>query len=364
MNSLINMTVKEANIVQNILKRYDFEPISIEKIRSIYKINTGDNSYCLKKIRHGPHKIKNSSLFIEALALNNFNNTPSHIKTKKGAYYTKYKSYYFYCTRWIEGTECSFKDINNIINSVKLLANFHNCSKNISTNGLKLNYKYKNWNFKFKSYLNDFDKFQFSIESKRLKNAFDKLYLDYISSYYELGISALAALNRSDYNSLIKSDFAKLVCHDSFYYQNIIVNTNGYFLIDFNNIAIDLRISDLGKLIRRIMSRTEFSWDFNLALQMIEAYNSIYPLCISELEAMLALIIFPYSFWKLGKKRYVKSKPWAESKYLHKLNKILKGSKNQLEFLTSYENFILSMKEKNWLKIPFKLYWLKHVNEG
>ena len=49
---------------------------------------------------------------------------------------------------------------------------------------------------------------------------------------------------------------------------------------------------------------------------------------------MLALIIFPHKFWKLGQKRYMKQKKWSETKYLHKLNKITCHNETQEKFFT------------------------------
>jgi len=55
---------------------------------------------------------------------------------------------------------------------------------------------------------------------------------------------------------------------------------------------------------------------------------------------MLALIIFPHKFWKLGKKRYVKYKNWNELKYMHKLNRLLKYNELQQQFIEDYLNYV------------------------
>lgn len=40
-----------------------------------------------------------------------------------------------------------------------------------------------------------------------------------------------------------------------FYYQNIIKKGREYYIIDLDNIIIDLQVNDLGKYIRRLMNK-------------------------------------------------------------------------------------------------------------
>jgi len=55
---------------------------------------------------------------------------------------------------------------------------------------------------------------------------------------------------------------------------------------------------------------------------------------------MLALIIFPHRFWKLGKKRYLKYKNWTEERYIGKLNKLIQYDKLQQKFLENYIEYV------------------------
>ena len=103
-------------------------------------------------------------------------------------------------------------------------------------------------------------------------------------------------------------------------------------MTDLDSITIDIHLNDLGNLIRRLMSKRSYKWDFNKAKILIEAYSSINKLDKNELEVMLALIIFPYKFWKLGKKRYIKHKDWDESKYMYKLTRLIRYTPCKINF--------------------------------
>ncbi len=144
---------------------------------------------------------------------------------------------------------------------------------------------------------------------------------------------ALSFLNKSDYYKLSKNaQKNKSLCHHSFYYQNIIKKGTEYYIIDLDSIIIDIQVNDLGKYIRRLMTKKSYQWDFEKARRIIEAYNSQNKLSKEELEVMLSLIIFPHKFWKLGKKRYIKHKHCLKPDIMKKLNKVIKYDAMQKNF--------------------------------
>ncbi len=100
------------------------------------------------------------------------------------------------------------------------------------------------------------DRFRNNIENKKIKNEFDITYKEHIDSFYERAMVALSFLNKSDYYKLSKdAQKNKSLCHHSFYYQNIIKKGTEYYIIDLDSIIIDLQVNDLGKYIRRLMTK-------------------------------------------------------------------------------------------------------------
>jgi len=131
------------------------------------------------------------------------------------------------------------------------------------------------------------------------------------------------------------------LCHNSFYYQNILKsNNNDYYLIDLESCLYDLPVIDLGKFIRRIMWRKSFLWDFDMCKVLISKYDSIRKINDKEHEVLLAMLMFPYKFYRLGRKRYQKNKKWKEERYNRKLNKILEFKKAKESFIEKFiENY-------------------------
>ncbi|MBV7276567.1 CotS family spore coat protein [Clostridiaceae bacterium UIB06] len=338
---IYKLSEKEEKTVFRVLENYNFDVINIAKVRNVYRVETSCGNVCLKRIKHGRHKIINGNILAEGFINEGFGNIAKYYKTKNNETYVRYKGSVFYITEWIDGEECNLDSIEEAKNCVKLLAQYHMTCNNIEMKKLKIKNKLRDWPRIFKENLHDLEKFERIINRKKLKCEFDMVYLNYIESVYNRGIIALRLLNTSNFYKLCKQARKdKTVCHAGFYHEDIIKRGQGYYIIDLDNIIVDLRVNDLGKFIRQLMFKKTHKWDFQKAKLIIEEYCSIVQLNRNELETMLALIIFPHKFCKLGKKRYIKHKVWEETKYTYKLNRLVRYNTNQDRFLDDYLAYI------------------------
>jgi len=343
-NSNKEFSAKEVAMINKVMGKYNIKVIDMVKARSAYKIITDKEPICLKKMHSGKYKAANGCYLVEQLKNKDFHLMAKYIRTSDGNLYVKSNSMVFYVTEWIDGEECSLSNLEEVLECTKLLGEFHKATDKIDSEKLKIKNNLKNWPKVFNDNLRELERYKKIIERKKIKNEFDSIYLGNIDEFIHRGLIALKLLNNSEYYRLSKeANERKTICHDSFYYQNIIKKANKYYIIDLDSIIIDLHVNDLGKFIRRLMHKSEYKWDFNKTKKIIEAYMSINPLSKSELEVMLALIIFPHRFWKLGRKRYVKYKNWTEERYMGKLDKIIKYDELQQQFLLSYIEYINNM---------------------
>lgn len=336
------LTDKEIHFVKQIISKYDLNICKAYKVKSIYKLYSKDNKcYCLKGIYRNKNKIINASNLIEVLYKNNFYNTPMYYKDKKGSFFNIYHKNLFYITDWIEGNEVNLNSLNEAKLTSQLLAQFHSKSKAMGSRYLKVrNTTNKNISSQFMDSIYLLNKFESIIQNKRLKNSFDYEYNQYISIFANQALIALNIVNTCAYADILKNSDSTVICHNKFNSRNIIKNKNGIFLVNLNYLSYDLRINDLGKYIRRIMIKNSYKWDFIKCKEIIESYNKEYKLSKDELFLMLAVIIFPYKFCKLGKNRYIKNKNWLESKYNDKLKKIIKQYKINNDFVSEYLKYV------------------------
>lgn len=340
---------KERVMIERVLNEYNISANDMVKIRSAYKVDSNIGEICVKCMRHGLNKLQNEYRFLENLNNAGFLNTSKYYKTRCGNYFTIHGKYIFYVTSWIDGHEIDIDDLNEAINCVGLLAKFHLAATSFDTKGFNVKNNLKNWPKIFTDNLSDLERYRNCINRKKIKSQFDNIYLDLIDFYYDKGITALSVLNNSSYHNL-SQEAHKLrpVCHGSFYYQNIIKKDNEYYLINFDSIIVDLHIVELSKFIRRLMCRQGYQWSFEKARCLLEHYSSIMPITKADLKIAFAILIFPYKFWKLGRKRYIKKKNWSEVKFTRKLDKIIRYSKEQQAFLDDFVDYINSSSHLNY----------------
>lgn len=343
------INTKEYNKITDILKEYSIEPVKIERVRSVYKITTSGRLYCLKKMKHGgEEKVEKGLLLAKYLVSKGFYNVIKYIKTNDNKVCIKRGHYIYYVTDWIKGRESNFSDFEELKRCAGFLAQFHKDSCGFSIEKSKIDNNTKRWPTIFNKEKGELIQFNDKIKNKKVKTSFDLNYMELIEVYTNKINFAIKLLDDSRYTEVSsKSNLSKSVCHDSFYYQNILVKPNNkLYIIDLDSALYDLIVYDLGKFIRRVLFKSCYSWDFEVAKSLIEEYSKINPLSFEELEILLSFIVFPHKFCKLGKKRYINRNLWPEAKYTRKLNKILRYKEMEDEFTEKYMDYFLNKKIK------------------
>jgi len=79
------------------------------------------------------------------------------------------------------------------------------------------------------------------------------------------------------------------------------------------------------------------SWDFNLAKQLIEAYDSVSPIKENEYMIMMAFLKFPQRFWRLANRFYYNEANWSQSTFLRKIKEIAGEKDEFIDFIGEFE---------------------------
>lgn len=345
---------QEFNRISEILKEYALEPIKIEKVRSVYKVVTDGRIYCLKKIKLNSYKkSEKGALLSKYLISKGFYSVVRYVKTKDNSYFVKRNHSAYYVTDWIKGREIKADNFEELKRCATLLADFHNASVGFTIGNSKIDNNYLKWPSLLNVKKQELIEIKSMIDSKQIKTAFDSNYSSLIDEFVDSINVSLDLLEKSKYREIaIQANITKSVCHDSFYYQNILLkNNNKMYLIDLDSCIYDISINDLAKFIRRILFKKVYTWEFHIAEELIKAYTTKKPLSKEEYEILLALIIFPHKFWKLGIKKYKSKKKWPESKYLRKLKRIVKMNEKQNDFIVKYLNCFINIETQNDIEI-------------
>lgn len=337
-----DMANEEIELLEKILSNYDIQYNKIEKVRSAYKITAPDNVYCLKMLGRGYKRAHKSYFLSNALRERGFDRVARYIYTKDNQYLIKNKKSSFYMTEWIESTEVDFKSMDDILDCTRFLAEFHNAAKSLEIpSDLKIRNKHNQWKEIFSIHIQAVERFAEKINSKSKVTGFDVIYKNNMHNFRAEAEFAMHLINTDEAKRVFDAaEQERFMCHDSFYYQNILRDRNGkLYLVDLESSQLDCPMSDLGKFMRRILCKHVFKWDFDLCRRIIEAYSEVRPISYDELYPLLAILAFPHKFWKFGKKRYLKKKDWSEEDYQSKIIKVINMQKHKAEFVRNFMLF-------------------------
>lgn len=336
-----NISYMEQNKVQKILNMYNLNIITVEKVRSVYKIYTDNGLFCLKEASNNRKKAMKSIKIIEHLKSQGFNNIANPYPSSIGSYFVKTKDSAYYLTDWIDAEEVNFSDNQHIIESSKLLAEFHKYAKGFKADDIKITNQIGKWPTIFSNKINFLNDIKEKLSLNQYIEDFDIMYQNSIDYFINEAQFSLHMLKHSEYESICKHyNKEQQICHNSFYYQNILVDKNNkYYLIDLESCVYDFPFRDIGKLIMRILDKKENLWNFQLCKDILNAYNSVKTIEENEYKAILPLIIFPYKFYKIGQKKYIKKKRWKNERFYRKLKRIIEYREKKEEFVNKFISY-------------------------
>lgn len=340
-NNSIEFDHAERELLEKILDHYDLKYHHIERARSAYRIFTEDKDYCLKMLGRGYKRAHKSYFLSHALQDKGFDHVAPYYYTKDDEYLIKHKKSSFYITYWIDGREVSFKNTQDILDSAGFLASFHLAAKGLDIpKNIKIRNKHGKWLETFSEHIEQVKDFDAKLNKKTKFTGFDILFRNNLHMFMAEAEFAVKLMSSEEAKRALElAQKENYICHESFYYQNILRDKNGkLYLIDLESSQLDSPMSDLGKFIRRIICKTKYKWDFDLCRRIIDAYDQVRPISEDELYPLLAMIVFPHKFWKFAKKRYIKKKPWTEAEFQTKLKKVINMRNYKRDFV---RNFIM-----------------------
>lgn len=325
------------NIREIVKNNYNIDICEIEKVKNVYKIQTNQKELCLKVIKYElPH-----FLFIlgaiKHLQYNEFEKIPEIIKTKDLLDYIKLENCHAYLTPWVDARESNYDNPVDIINAAVKLAELHIKSKGFEVAGyMKPRVGWFKWIETYKTRKEEILDFKKRIDSKEEHTDFDSLYLEAMEEELERCNIAIENLIQSDYLIKMKDEISlKGFCHHDFAHHNVLVEKNGDInLIDFDYTILDSHLHDLSSFLIRRMKNGK--WDLNNALQLLDAYNSIYRVEGNDIPIMCAFMEFPQDYWQVGIQYYWEKQPWGEDFFLKKLSKIYEDREEKQDFIDEF----------------------------
>lgn len=304
--------------IDKIVKSYGIYNYKIEKFRSVFKVISKNNILLIKKF-NSKIKLFNTKKIINQLKYNNFDFVQSIYRNLKNEFYFEFENKFYMCFKWIDGREIDTKKISEIKKCVKIIYFFHEAVKNINDDSIILNDE-SNWIEKFEEDLSNLYYIQKTISKKYILSDLDNFYYENIYSAISKINKIIDFLNKSNFKKFTEEN--KIICHNSLYYQNFILNRGKIFLIDFGGMVLNNRIYDIARFARRVFYKNNF--DFKILGQIYKFYDNDYNFTEFEKNLFDNYLKYPYKFVKFGYKFYIQNKDINEDRLLNKLKKYCK----------------------------------------
>ncbi len=320
---------------REIENRYGINIKSISPYRDAQILTTSKGRKLMKRSVLSEERIMFIHTAKEHLVKNGFINLDRYLCTEDGEPFIVIDNNVYTVSDLIDGRECNFDDMNDVIKASKSLASIHNASKGFI---LPPNGKPRDELGKLPAY---FSKRLDDI--KRLKNIakkegskFDYLFLKNFNYIYDLGENALLQLSGSKYVELVEEARREGVfCHHDFTYHNIICSENKTSVINFDYCCFELKVYDVANFLRRKMRKC--NWAVRESKIILDKYCSIENISKDEFVILKIILQFPQKFWRVANKYYNSKRSWTEKSYISKLEEVIDELEYHKQFLEKFE---------------------------
>jgi CotS family spore coat protein len=269
-----------------------------------------------------------------------FHDTVRYIPTIQNVPVFKWKDSYMTAMERLPGREGSYFHKNDIIHSLKKLAEFHLHSIYIPGGpfpeaGVPLISK---WEKRYKSFYDIYQQIQNGhIQQNRLTHLIQNNAPSILQeAMYTLNIARKSAIAAEYTNSLYQHH----VAHKDVASHNFLLSAARQTIIDLDTAHYDTPLTDIIQLISRALILQE--WNLSVFTEAIEAYRQIRPLSDEQVALIFLLLRFPDNFMREVTGVFEKRKSYQENQVEYYLTVIMKNWHRRERFFDGYEHFIYS----------------------
>lgn len=331
-----------ANIMKNVLPHYGLQGCKsvsqvkfkdTDKQRAVYRVETSQGDYCLKKVYYPVDELLFIYSVIEWLYRNNIN-VPRILSTENHGRYVNYNDMLFILTPWINGDKCDFDDLDHLNMTSRNLGLLHQVSEGFMP---ILGSKNKEGFNNLTDSLNKHRQQLLATEDLAIK------YNDYFSKVFLANLPSamtLANISASVGNTINSDNLTKSICHNDYVSKNLIVKDSNLYVIDFDKCRYDYSAFDISYCLRRLLRRDSTSWNTDLAINYMQQYEAYNTLTLDDYKYILAYLAYPQKFWKLSRDYYNNIQRCNKKSFIGLMNKAISSDKKQIEFSQKFARYI------------------------
>lgn len=284
-------------------------------IKTIWKLDTSIGTVCLKRIRKSIPIVKFTTA-AQAYLTNNNALVAHIIPTKDDGLFCIHEGFALVLYSWIEGSDLMMdENWNDLCSGLKGLAEFQMASKGyIPTDDCAVYDRMGAWPDHYMKMYEEL--IEWKNQSDMLTSSFHQTYSRTSEQMIAMAKQAIELLGASTYtqwvNAIGKYGY---MSHQDYGKGNALLTERGVYVLDLDNLAYDLPIRDVRKLISKYMDHLE-RWDAEVLERIISCYESVLPLSPEQREILYIDLLFPHKYYGYVKNPFKKGEPGELKKIL------------------------------------------------
>jgi len=289
--------------------------IQDEPVKTIWKIETSVGTVCLKRIRKSIPVVKFTTAAQDYLykkgAL-----VAGIIPTQSGELFLVHEGYGLVLYQWIDGSELEIEDVEeHAYVGLSGLAQFHKDSVGFVPPADSQTYDRMGvWPNHYKKMLDEMK--QWKAVAQKKTTPFERAYLKVADEMIDLAEQATQMLDASYYSKWMKKigPYGYL-CHQDYGSGNALQTDHGVYVLDLDNVAYDIPVRDVRKLITKRMGAIGV-WELAELEKLLDCYEVILPLTDEQRKILYIDLLYPHHFYACIKNPFKKGIVGEEKKIL------------------------------------------------
>ena len=286
----------------------EIKVIQDEPIKTIWKLETSIGTVCLKRIRKSIPIVKFTTAAQDYLykkgAL-----VAGIIPTKANELFFVHEGYGLVLYEWITGTDLEMEDVaEHAYAGLKGLAQFQKDSIGFVPPADCETYNRMGvWPHHLKKMLDEMK--QWKTEAQEKSTPFEQAYLKVADEMIALAEQATEMLKASCYMKWVEEiGQYGYMCHQDYGSGNALQTDKGVYVLDLDNVAYDIPLRDVRKLITKRLEEIDGEWEQAELEKLLNSYESILPLSDEQRKLLYIDMLYPHQFYGCVKNPFKKGK--------------------------------------------------------
>lgn len=301
------------------LEQYGLTARATSRTRGALLCHTEKGTFILREF-HGSEKKLQKQQELLLTIQEKGQNVDSYLENQEGNLVSRDKyDTPFTLQRWFEGRECDTKSRDDILRSVRTLAELHKVMKLTPVE----DYVGKSLKEEYTRHNQELRKIRKFIRKKGPSSVFEKKFLGSVEWFLEKGEEALSMLDSSSYETLRGAALSEgRICHGEYNQHNVWMMKKGTAVTNFGHWCFDVQMADLYRFMRKLLEK--YNWNLELAGEMLAAYHQVRPISSMEWQNLQVRFTYPEKYWKLANYYFSHNKAWISEKNTEKLENLIK----------------------------------------